>query len=216
MNRHLTPTDISPAAAPSRRGFLIAAGGSGLLFAFAGAPGLADAAAGAFEPTIWYGIDRDGTITVHVIRAEMGQHVGTAIARVLADELEADWSKVKVHHVDSDAKWGLMVTGGSWSVWQSYPLYSQAGAAGRTVLVEAGAKLLGQPASACVARGGAVHAGKASVSYGDIVRRGKLTRTFTAEELAKLPIKPVAERRLIGKDAPARDIPGKVRAPEMS
>ncbi|HEV2532537.1 xanthine dehydrogenase family protein molybdopterin-binding subunit, partial [Phenylobacterium sp.] len=153
----------------------------------------------------------DGTVTVNVIRAELGQHIGTAIARIVADELEADWSKVKVHHVDSDAKWGLMVTGGSWSVWQSYPLYSQAGAAGRTVLVDAGAKLLGKPASACVARNGAVHAGKASIGYGDIVRRGKLTRTFTADELAKLPIKPVAERRLIGKDAPARDIPGKVR-----
>ena len=51
-----------------------------------------------------------------------------AIARIVADELEADWSKVRIDHVDSDPKWGLMVTGGSWSVWQTFPLYSRAGA----------------------------------------------------------------------------------------
>jgi CO/xanthine dehydrogenase Mo-binding subunit len=78
---------------------------------------------------LWYSIDKAGHVTVNIIRAEMGQHVGTAIARVVADELEADWSKVSFAHVDSDPKWGLMVTGGSWSVWQSYPLYSQAAAA---------------------------------------------------------------------------------------
>ena len=106
----------------------------------------------------------------------MGQHVGTAIARIVADELEADWSKVKIDHVDSDPKWGLMVTGGSWSVWQSYPQYSQAGAAGRIALIEAGAKLLGVPAADCIARNGAVVAGKRSVSFGDIVEKGDLSR----------------------------------------
>lgn len=197
-----------PPTAPSRRGFLIAATATGVMLGFAPAAGAATAA-GAFEPTIWYGIDRDGIVTVHVIRAEMGQHVGTAIARILADELEADWSKVRVDHVDSDPKWGLMVTGGSWSVWQSYPLMSQAGAAGRIALTEAGAKLLGVAPGACVARNGAVHAGKTSVSYGDIVARGDLRRSFTAEELQKMPVKPAAERRLIGKPTAARDIPAK-------
>ena len=98
----------------SRRAFLVAATATGAAFTL-GAP--AEAADG-FAPTIWYGIDRQGIVTVHVIRAEMGQHVGTAIARIVADELEADWSKVRINHVDSAAKWGLMVTGGSWSVWQ--------------------------------------------------------------------------------------------------
>jgi isoquinoline 1-oxidoreductase subunit beta len=140
----------------SRRGFLITATAAGAAFS------LADPAAaetGAFSPTIWYDIDRAGIVTVHIIRAEMGQHVGTAIARIVADELEADWSKVRIDHVDSNPKWGLMLTGGSWSVWQSYPLYSQAGAAGRIALIEAGAKLLGVPPTACIARNGAVVAG---------------------------------------------------------
>ncbi len=64
---------------------------------------------------------RDGIVTVNVIRAEMGQHVGTALARIVADELEADWAQGAHRHVDTDPKWGLMVTGGSWSVWQTFP-----------------------------------------------------------------------------------------------
>src|SRR5260370_11229679 len=83
-----------------------------------------------FEPTIWYSIGRDGRITVNIIRAEMGQHVGTALARILADELEADWGKVRIAAVDTDPKWGLVVTGGSRAVWATYPLFSRAGAGG--------------------------------------------------------------------------------------
>ncbi len=206
MNAPVRPDDV--AAALSRRGFLITLTAAGAAMGFAGAADAAGAAAG-FEPTIWYSIGRDGIITVNVIRAELGQHVGTAIARIVADELEADWSKVRIKTVDSDAKWGLMVTGGSWSVWQSYPIYSQAGAAGRTVLIEEGAKLLGVAPGACVAGNGAIHAGKASVSYGDIVTRGNVARSFTPEQLARMPMKAAAERRLIGKPARARDIPGK-------
>jgi hypothetical protein len=89
-----------------------------------------------FDPSIWFQIDRDGMITVNIAKAEMGQHIGTALARIVADELEADWSKVRLHYVDTDPKWGLMVTGGSWSVWQNFDPLSRAGAAGRLALVE--------------------------------------------------------------------------------
>ena len=120
---------------------------------------LADAAdpqAASFEPTIWYSIDRDGIVTVNIIRAEMGQHVGTALARILADELEADWDKVRHRRGRHRSKWGLMVTGGSWSVWQTFPVFSRAGAAGRIALIEEGAKLLGVPTQQCSARNSAV------------------------------------------------------------
>jgi isoquinoline 1-oxidoreductase beta subunit len=204
-------------SAPSRRGFLIAAGAAGATFGFArivmGAPGTLVAAdpvaTGLFEPTIWYGIDRAGIVTVNIIRAEMGQHVGTAIARILADELEVPWEQVRILHVDTDPKWGTMVTGGSWSVWQSFPLMSQAGAAGRQALIEQGAKLLGVGAAGCTARGGKVSGGGKSISYGDIVTRGALDRRFSEAELKALPIKPAAERRLIGKPVGAIDIPAK-------
>jgi len=199
----------------SRRGFLIGAAGAGVVMAFARASMILPEQAAeviakrGFDPNLWFHIDTDGVVTVHVIRAEMGQHVGTALARILADELEADWSKVRVEHVDSDPKWGLMVTGGSWSVWQSFPLLSQAGAAGRSALIEEAAKLLGVPAASLQARNGVVSGGGRSISYGEIVQRGDLSRAWTEEQLKAMPVKPPAERRLVGIDTHALDIPGK-------
>ena len=198
---------------PSRRAFLIGMAGAAFTFGFARADAATNvavaAAPSAFEPTIWYSIDRDSIVTVNIIRAEMGQHVGTALARILADELEADWDKVRIVAVDTDPKWGLMVTGGSWSVWMTFPVFSRAGAAGRIALVDEGARLLGVPAHQCVARNSAVVAGDRSISYAQIIQRGDLRRTFTADELAKLPIKPASERRLIGRAVEALDIPAK-------
>ncbi|PMX90529.1 aldehyde dehydrogenase, partial [Pseudomonas sp. GW460-C3] len=85
-------------------------------------------------------------------------------------------------------------------------VFSQAGAAGRIALIEAGATLLGTSAANCTARGGAVHAGGRSISYGDIAKRGGVARQFTPDELKALPIKPVKDRRLIGKQVAALDI----------
>ncbi len=198
----------------SRRGFLIGAAGAGLTMAFAtsGIP-VASAAKsiseGAFEPTIWFQIHPDGRVIVNIVEAEMGQHVGTALARIVADELEADWNDVELHYVDSDPKWGLMVTGGSWSVWENFDKLSRAGAAGRTVLIEEGAKLLGVPAGQCQARGSQVIAGDRAISYADIVRDGNIDRSFSEEELKAMPIKPPQERRLIGEESKALDIPDK-------
>lgn len=198
---------------PSRRGFLIALMGGGVMLGYARS-GLAanqtGRASDLFEPTIWYGIDPNGTVTVNIVRAEMGQHVGTALARIIADELEADWNQVKTVTVDSDPKWGLMVTGGSWSVWQSFPLLSRAGAAGRIALIDEGAKLLRVSPQACTARNGAVHANGRSIPYGEIVARGDLRRTYTPEQLQSMPIKPALQRRLIGKETIALDVPSKV------
>jgi isoquinoline 1-oxidoreductase subunit beta len=212
MARHLHQgaCDVTPL---SRRDFLIGAVGAGFAFGFA-KPGLAQTdpmrpVQGAFEPTIWYSMDRDGIVTVNIIRAEMGQHIGTALARILADELEVDWGNVRLDLVDSNAKWGLMVTGGSWSVWMTFPVFSRAGAAGRIALVEEGARLLSVPATQCIARSGAVVAGERSISYAEIIRRGNLSRTFTADELAQMPVQLAAERRLIGRAVPALDIPPK-------
>ncbi len=71
----------------SRRGFLVAMAGTGAIFGFSRpalavfelpAAGATDVTpANAFEPTIWYSVDRSGLVTVSIIRAEMGQHVGT-------------------------------------------------------------------------------------------------------------------------------------------
>jgi isoquinoline 1-oxidoreductase subunit beta len=215
-----TRTSAQEAFAPSRRSFLIAMIESGVVLGYAGSalatiefPLAAErvtAAGKLFEPTIWYAIGRDGEVTIKIIRAEMGQHIGTALARIVADELEADWSKVAIVHVDSDPKWGMMVTGGSWSVWQSFPVLSRAGAAGRIALIEEGAKLLGVDHGICTARNGAVMCGNRSIAYGDIVTRGNLNRNYTSDELQQMPIKRPAERLLIGRDTNALDVPAKV------
>ena len=89
----------------TRRGFLIGMTATGAVFGFpraayaamnpatlSGMPNGPDGA--TFEPTLWYWIDESGQVNVNIIRAEMGQHVGTAIARILADELEVDWQDV--------------------------------------------------------------------------------------------------------------------------
>src|SRR5262252_2911973 len=198
-------------SALSRRAFLVGLSGAAVTFGFAPGEGAAqESGSGPCEPTIWYSVDPDGIVTVNIARAEMGQHIGTAIARILADEFEIEWSNVRISHVDTDPKWGAMSTGGSKSVWLDFPIYSRAGAAGRIALIEAGAKLLGVSPSQCVARQGAVVAANQSVSYAEIVRRGEPTRKFTPEELIKIPIKPASERRLIGKKADALDIPAKI------
>jgi len=195
----------------SRRRFLIGAAGAAAAFGFVTTETLADIAdvRSTFDPTIWYDIDHDGIVTVHVIRAEMGQHIGTALARILADELEADWDKVRIDVVDTNPKWGVMMTGGSASVFETFPIFSRAGAAGRIALAETGAKLLGVPVNQCQARNSVVLAGSRSISYAEIVSRGDLARTFTADELAQIPIKAASERRLIGHAATAIDIPAK-------
>src|SRR5262245_23683952 len=204
-------SELEYQGALSRRTFLVGMAGAAITFGFAPGQGTAEEAGSTpFQPTIWYSIDRDGIVIVNITRAEMGQHIGTAVARILADELEVDWSSVRIFPVDTDPKWGVMITGGSNSVWLDFPVYSRAGAAGRIALIEAGAKLLGVNPSECFARQGAVFTANRSISYGEIVTRGGPTREFTPDELAQLPIKPASERRLIGKKAEALDVPAKI------
>ncbi len=163
-----------------------------------------------YEPTVWYAIAEDGKITMHIHMAEMGQHVGTALSRVIAEELEADWDDVEFVHVDTDPKWGYMVTGGSWSVNHNFFTFSRAGAAGRMALIEAGAREMGVPVDECKARKSAVIHGDQSISYGELVSRGAVDRQFSAEELEAITLKPGSERRLLNRDTVARDVPEKV------
>ncbi|MDH5454112.1 MAG: molybdopterin-dependent oxidoreductase, partial [Paracoccaceae bacterium] len=172
------------------------------------------AAAGAskrFSPAVWFEISATGAVLINIAKAEMGQHVGTALARIVADELGADWSQVSIKHVDTDPKWGYMVTGGSWSVLTSFTMLSQAGAAGRTILVDAGAKLLGVDAASCRAENGNVIAGDQRVSFARIVAEGDTSRVFSDEEIAAMPVKAAADRTLIGKATSALDIPAKAK-----
>ena len=174
-------------------------------------------ASASFAPSIWFELNGDGSITMNIPKAEMGQHVGTALARIIADELGASWNDVSFVHADSDAKWGTFipgqalgdVTGGSWSVFTSFVGISQAGAAARTVMKEAGAALLGADPADCSVADSMVSAGGDSVSFADIVQKGDVSRVLSEEELAALGPKAASDRTLIGKETKALDIPAK-------
>src|SRR5215472_15574855 len=93
----------------SRRTFLVGLAGTAVTFRFAQGEGAAEKSGSSpFEPTVWYSVDPTGIVTVNIIRGEMGQHIGTAVARILADELEVNWSDVRLSAVDTDPKWGVM------------------------------------------------------------------------------------------------------------
>jgi isoquinoline 1-oxidoreductase beta subunit len=216
MANDIFPPHKSGMPETGRRGFVVSMCAAGAVFGF---PRLARAAmnpeapngvplealGAVYEPTIWYWIDSTGKVNVNIIRAEMGQHVGTSIARILADELGANWDDVRIDHVDTDPKWGLMVTGGSWSVWQSWPVYRQAGAAGRVALTEKAASLWGVNRFEITVENGIVSGGGKTASFGDLVSHG-ITRAFTADELQALPLKPHADLKLLGKPLQALDI----------
>lgn len=200
----------------SRRDLLIGSIGASFVVAFAPALMAQQIPVGkmleskAFSPTIWYEIDQTGTIKVNIIRAEMGQHVGTALAKIVAEELGADWNDVIVDHVDTDPKWGMMVTGGSWSVFQSYKPLSQAGAAGRELLVQAGAKALKKSVSDCQAQNGFVVCGEQQISFAEIIKTQQFSKQISAEELKNYPIKSRKHHTIIGQKSHALDIPPKV------
>ncbi|MFI5117070.1 MAG: molybdopterin cofactor-binding domain-containing protein [Terriglobales bacterium] len=139
----------------SRREFLqaSAAGAAGLVLSFY-LPLSAQEKPAPIAPNTWLKIDPAGEVSLWVARSEMGQGVRTSLAMILAEELEADWSRVRIVQADLDPKYGNQITGGSSSVRQS--LLRKAGAAAREMLRAAAAEKWPVPVSECMARGGAV------------------------------------------------------------
>ena len=198
----------------NRRDFLktTAVGSAGLTISFT-VPGLAPdaAAAGAYEPSPALSIAPDGIITVHITKAEMGQGVGTALAQIVAEELEADWKDIRIDYPTADAKYGLMITGGSWSVNWTFDALSRAGAAARIALVDAAARRWGVSADDCVADRSSVRhlpTGRA-VTYGELVSKVPITKTLGEEDLKKIRLKSAAEYKVVGRWTPRLDIPEK-------
>jgi isoquinoline 1-oxidoreductase len=215
MDRKGLPLDLN------RRNFLIGSSVAGLAFGYVavtGVHGISEAlAAGKFEPTAWYSIAPDGKITVMVGKAEMGQHVSSAMAQIVAEELEADWRMMNIALVDNDPKYndpvlGALITGGSWSVRMNFDAMSRAGAAGRITLVEAGAAMMGVPAGECRASNSQVIHSKTGkkVSYAKIVADGKASKVWTADELKAIKLKTPGQYTLVGQSVPQLDVPPKI------
>ena len=166
---------------------------------------------GNFARNLWFEIDANGIATINIAKAEMGQHVGTALAQALAEELEVRWEDVCIRHVDTDPKWGLMMTGGSWSVNWTFDTLSRAGAAGRMALIDAGAKILNVDPSQCHGKNGSVvhpPSGQ-SITYAEIIQNIPISVEMDEEALQKLTLKDPKDYKIVKQSLPALDIPAK-------
>ena len=163
----------------SRRTFLktTALGGAALVIGFNGRRIFA--ADAAFQPNGWVKIASDGTISLTIGKSEMGQGVRTAWAMLLAEELEADWSRLKLVQASPGPGFEDLGTGGSGSMEEGWMMCRQAGAAAREMLVTAAATRWQVPPTECSARRGSVVHEKSArrADYGSLVA-----------DAAKLPI----------------------------
>ena len=210
----------------TRRDFLVrsAAVAGGAFLSVAVPPsilggGKAEAAMSAtpeFTPSIWFTITPDGMTTMHIIKAEMGQHIGTAFAQIIAEELEVPWDKIRLdmplESAENFGTYGLAYTVNSGSVTTEFDRLLRAGALGRIALTEAGATVLKVPVANCYAENGRVFdkpSGR-SVSYGEILQQVKIDRKFSyPDDFKKVKLKDRSEYKLIGQSVQALDIPAK-------
>jgi len=123
------------------------------------------------EPSIYLTLDSQGIATVRAFRSEMGQGIRTAIAMIVAEELDVDWSAVRVEQSPTDPAYGNQVTGGSVSISNHYSILRQAGGAARQILVAAAAQTWGVEAPSCrTERGEVIHPdGEQRLLYGELV-----------------------------------------------
>ncbi|MEH2551330.1 isoquinoline 1-oxidoreductase beta subunit [Bradyrhizobium sp. AZCC 2262] len=217
MNTHVKITD-SPSADLSRRSFLVGSAATGLVLGYAAVPGIdqALAAPSAFEPSVWFSIAPDGLVTVTCGKADMGQHIASTMAQIVSEELGSSWKDMRVQLASNDPKFndpvlGAQITGGSWSTMMNFDAMSRAGAAGRIALTEAAASAMGVPASELVVRNSTVShpKSKKSMSFADVVKSGKITKTFTPDELKAIKLKTPDQYTMIGVSVPQLDIPPK-------
>jgi isoquinoline 1-oxidoreductase beta subunit len=218
MNKHVK--NVTPETTDlSRRSFLVGTAATGLVLGYAGVGGIDPAAAAApanFEPSVWYSIAPDGLVTVSCGKADMGQHVASTMAQIVAEELGANWKDMRVQLASNDPKFndpvlGAQITGGSWSTMMNFDAMSRAGAAGRMALTEAAAAAMGVPANECVVRSSVIShpKSKKSMSFADVVKSGKATKTFTPDELKAIKLKTPDQYTMIGVAVPQLDIPSK-------
>src|SRR4030088_26657 len=101
------------------------------------------------RPNVYLALDTDGTAYIIAHRSEMGSGSKTALPRILADELDADWSRVKIVQATGDEKYGDQDTDGSHSVTSFFTTLRQAGGSARLMLISAAAKQWGVPENEC-------------------------------------------------------------------
>ena len=220
MNTHVKITQSEPADL-SRRSFLVGSAAAGLALGYSAVPGLlgADqvfAATSSFDPSVWYSIAPDGIVTITCGKADMGQHIASTMAQIICEELGASWKDMRVQLASNDPKFndpvlGAQITGGSWSTMMNFDAMSRAGAAGRIALTEAAAAAMGVQAGDLVVRDSTITnpKSKKSMTFAEIVKSGKATKTFTPDELKAIKLKSPDQYTMIGVAVPQLDIPSK-------
>jgi len=192
----------------SRRGFLKATFSAGALILCVrifpkealGAP----AAEGTWFPGVYLGIEPDGTVIIIAHRSEMGTGIRTALPMVAADELEADWQRVRIEQALGDPKYGDQNTDGSKSIRDFYDALRRAGATARLMLERAAAARWGVPVAECRASNHrVVHVDGRSLGFGELVSLAAKQPLPGSKELR---LKTPAEFRYIGKGVPIVDL----------
>ncbi|HNK18318.1 MAG TPA: xanthine dehydrogenase family protein molybdopterin-binding subunit [Piscinibacter sp.] len=200
----------------SRRGFLKSGAGAALTIGFAlpatGWSARLEAATPAvFAPNAWLRLTGDGIVTVLCGSAEMGQGVLTAIPMLLAEELDANWKRVRVQQAPVDQAYnnpmfGMQATGGSTTVRAHWEPLRKAGAAAREMLVAAAAAQWKVPASECHTEAGQViHQSGKKLAYGALVPAA-MKLAVPAEPTLKDP----KDFRILGKRTRRLDTPAKL------
>jgi len=213
MNQHIKQGSLDV----SRRSLMQGAGGLTFAFAFGLAPGLENGAAQAQASgnlNAYVTIAPSGAITIMTPAPEMGQGVNTALPLIIAEELDADWSKVTVEQAPVNAAYNHPVFRGQYQVaslttrgyWM--PLRT-AGAQARRVLLNEAAQRWGVPVEELTTEPSVVlHAGSGrKLSYGEIAASATLPAPLP--EIKPEQLKPVAQFRILGTDVQRIDIADK-------
>jgi len=158
-----------------------------------------------FRPAVYLGIDRDGTVWIVAHRSEMGTTIRTSLPLVLADELDADWNRVKIEQAIGDKRYGDQNTDGSHSVRSFYAAMREAGATARFMLIQAAAEKWAVPATECrTDLHTVVHPpSNRKADYGDLASAASKLSVPKKEDLK---FKSKKEWRYVGKGAPSYDL----------
>jgi isoquinoline 1-oxidoreductase subunit beta len=165
-----------------------------------------DAGGPPLTPAVYLRIGTDGDATVIVHRSEMGQGIRTSLAMAVADDLEADWSRVHVEQAPGDEKtYGGQDTDGSHSIKDFLVPMREAGATGRAMLEAAAAQQWHVPVAEVRARNHqVVHTATGrTLDYAALV---PIARTLPVPPRESLHLKPASEFRFLGKEIPGVDL----------
>ena len=190
----------------SRRAFVLssAAAGTGLALGFHFPAGAQSAGTDTPEVNAWVVVQTDETCIIRVARAEMGQGTHTGLAQLVAEELDCDWSRVKVQMVSAGQNlarkrvWRDMSTGGSRGIRGSQDYMRQGGAAARTVLLQAAANQWGVAVSeVTVSKGVITHTGTGrKLTYGKVA---SAAAKLTAPDPKTLVLRDPRQWKIAGK-----------------